>query len=115
VRPLTEDRDAIAEADEKEDVYGQPYDPCNQSRPVCAKRPCDARDRSLAADGRHIAFVEVVKRFLPGSSRGICYEQPYALRRIYSHLHGRLRRPGNLRSLLFYMREIADDENLGMV
>ena len=63
-RPLTEDRQAIAEADEKEDVNGQPGHPCGKAAPVGLEWPLNIRDSGFAADSGHVALVEVMERLI---------------------------------------------------
>src|SRR6185437_6555794 len=115
VCPLTEHCEAIAEADDKEDVHGEPNEPGNKTRPVRVKRPCDARDGSLPAYRRHVALVEVVEGLLFGCGCRILYEKTDAVCCVHAHLHGGLCRARDLPPVLFNVREIADDKYLRMI
>src|SRR6185437_531976 len=74
--------------------------------------PDDIRDGCLAANGGHIALVEVVER-LDQSALGPglpANKSPDAVSSVSSHLHGGLSDPRDLAAVLFNVRQIAAHE-----
>src|SRR6185295_6331975 len=57
--PFEEDEEAIAEADQEQDVHEEPGEPRGQAVELKAAHH---RDRGGAADGRHAALVAVAER-----------------------------------------------------
>ena len=107
--PLGEDRNAVAESDEKEDVYDHPCKPGGKSAEMSLERPLHFGHGSHAADGRHVALVEIAKNgaALPGEVGCDDFAD------IIAHLHGGLRDARNLLAVLFEVGEVAEDEDFG--
>ena len=59
--PGGEDGEAIAESDEEKDVHGEPGEPGGEAAEVGFEGPFDFGDGGHAADGGHVAFVEVTE------------------------------------------------------
>jgi hypothetical protein len=77
---------------------------------MCAlKGHFTSADRGHAADGGHIAFVEVAE----GGARLAGEVGGDHFRDVVAHLHGGLGDAGNLMAILLEVGEIAEDKDLG--
>ena len=112
---MAEDGEAVAEADEEEDVDDEPGHPGGEAAPMGLEGPDDIRDRGLASDGGHVALVEVVEGLvLAGAiaAEVLGDQAGDAPGGVGSHLHGRLGDAGKLPAVLFHVGEVAADEDL---
>ena len=57
-RPTEDDENPISKTGQIIDVDDQPHDPCEEAGKLPAT---DFRDRSAAADGRHLSLVQIPK------------------------------------------------------
>ena len=107
--PVGKHRKPIAETDEKEDVDGDPYEPSRETTHVRLEGPLDFADGGHAADGGHVAFVEVAERWarLSGEVGGDHFGY------VIAHLHCGLGDAGDLMAVLLEVREVAEDEDIG--
>src|SRR3984885_14066034 len=90
-RPLEHHRNPVPKTDEEIDVNQTPADPCWPAAQVRPEWPLDIRYRAIAADGRHVALVEVVERL----ARLAFYVGFDHMRGLCAHLHRRLRHSGH--------------------
>src|SRR5437879_2177359 len=79
--------------------------------------PLNVGDGGLAADGGHVALVEVVEGLvlaaaIAAEARG--NEPANAPCCVAAHLHGGLGDTRNLPAIFLYMREVAADEDFGV-
>src|SRR5579862_3129589 len=95
-RPLEENSDTIAEANQKVDVNGQPREPGHEAAPMCFEGPFDFCDCGEAANRGHVALVEITERLarlafqvLSNHARHVC-----------AHLHRRLSDTRDLPAIL---------------
>ncbi len=107
--PGGEDREAVAEADEEEDVDREPGGPGGKAAPVGFEGPFDFGDGVHAADGGHVALVEVAK----GGARASGEIGSEDSGDMVAHLHGRLSDAGDLMAVLLEVGQIAQNEDLG--
>src|SRR5271155_4471531 len=82
-RPLKENKDAIAEANQKVDVNRQPREPGHEAAPVCFERPFYFGDRGEAANRSHIALVEIVEGLARLAFQILCNHACH----VRAHLH----------------------------
>ena len=106
--PVDQDGKPIAEADEEEDVDGDPYEPSGETTHVCLEGPLDIADSGHAANGCHIAFVEVAE----GRTRFAGEVGGDEFGDVIAHLHGGLGDAGYLMAILLEVSEVAENEDI---
>ena len=107
--PVGQHGKPIAEADEKEDVDRDPYEPSGEATHMGLEGPLDFGDGGHAADGGHVAFVKVAEGWaaLAGEVGGDHSGD------VVTHLEGGLGHAWDLVTVLLEMSEVAEHEDVG--